>query len=75
VSGEAGAAWRDRLLRLPAFLRDEQAGAPSAAEVLDGFALTGRFLERHVLEPRGLAMSETRQQFLAALDPLLPAAG
>jgi DNA repair protein RecO (recombination protein O) len=66
VSREAGAAWRDKLLRLPAFLADPDAGA-SAADLADGFALTGFFLLRHVLEPRGLTLPEPRSSFLAAV--------
>jgi hypothetical protein len=36
--------------------------------------LTGFFLERHVLEPRGLAFADTREGFVAAvLGRRLPA--
>ena len=65
VSRAAGEPWADRLLRLPAFLREDV--APSAADLADGFALTGYFLERHVLEPRGLSLSDERAHFIAAL--------
>src|SRR5215470_7076901 len=51
VSRQAGEPWKDRLLPLPAFLDDLDAGDPSAQDVADGFALTGFFLVRHVLEP------------------------
>jgi DNA repair protein RecO (recombination protein O) len=44
VSGAAGAAWADRLLPLPAFLRDGRAEADRAAIAL-ALALTGHFLE------------------------------
>lgn len=68
VSGAAGAPWRGRLLRLPAFLHGEGATLqPSPDELDDGFALTGFFLSRHVLEPRGLKFSEARQSLMAAL--------
>jgi DNA repair protein RecO (recombination protein O) len=66
VSREAGEPWADKLLRLPAFVRDE-AAAPAGSDVADGFALTGFFLERHVLEPRGLTLSDERAHFIAAL--------
>jgi DNA repair protein RecO (recombination protein O) len=71
VSRAAGEAWRDRLLRLPAFLgaSDEQ---PSIGDLADGFAMTGLFLARHVLEPRGQALSDARQQFIAAVVRVLP---
>src|SRR5262249_22615696 len=51
VSAQAGAPWHDRLLRLPAFLRDHDS-TPSADEIAAAFALTGFFLTRYVLEPR-----------------------
>ena len=67
VSRCAGAPWHDRLLRLPAFLIEGHVGAPSAADVADGFALTGFFLARHVLEPRGLGFADAREGFVAAV--------
>lgn len=67
VSREAGEAWRDRLLHLPAFLRDEEAGIPTPAEIADGFALTGYFLTRHAYEPRGIALTDARAHFIAAV--------
>ncbi|HEX5210206.1 MAG TPA: DNA repair protein RecO [Pseudolabrys sp.] len=66
VSREAGEPWADRMLRLPAFLRDP-AAEPAVDDIADGFALTGLFLERHVLEPRGLTLSDERAHFIAAL--------
>jgi DNA repair protein RecO (recombination protein O) len=71
VSRAAGAPWADKLLRLPAFLREPSA-APAGKDLTDGFALTGFFLTRHVLEPRGLALSDERAYFLAALSRALP---
>jgi DNA repair protein RecO (recombination protein O) len=65
VSRDAAAPWQDRLLRLPAFLSVEN--APSTDDIADGFALTGFFLARHVLEPRGLAFAEARDGFVAAV--------
>jgi DNA repair protein RecO (recombination protein O) len=66
VSRSAGAPYADRMLRLPAFLRDCDA-LPAGRDLADGFALTGFFLARHVLEPRGLALSDERAHFIAAL--------
>jgi DNA repair protein RecO (recombination protein O) len=70
VSREAGEPWRDKLLALPAFLGADGQGAqsamPSAAELRDGFALTGFFLARHVYEPRGESLPESRHHFIAA---------
>ena len=65
VSRDAGAPWQDRLLRLPAFLSDTV--TPSHDEIAEGFALTGYFLTRHVLEPRGLVFADAREGFVAAV--------
>jgi DNA repair protein RecO (recombination protein O) len=68
VSREAGAPWRDKLLRLPAFLiADTAAALPAAGDLVDGFALTGFFLARDVLAPRGIEFSPARERFVAAV--------
>lgn len=75
VSREAGAPWHDRLLRLPAFLMEDVPGAsPVAGDIADGFALTGFFLARDVLAPRGIEFSPARERFVAAVlrDDLAP---
>lgn len=77
VSRAAGEPWRDRLLRLPPFLRAQ--GGPdngwSTEDLADGFRLTGLFLLRHVLEPRGLGHSDARDAFITAVTrPRLRAA-
>src|SRR5262245_59638208 len=66
VSRQAGEAWRDRLLPLPAFLQHADADLPTAAELTDAFALTGFFLAHHAFEPRGLDLVEARTHFIAA---------
>ena len=71
VSRDAGAPYADRMLRLPAFLRDPDLH-PAADALADGFALTGLFLERFVLEPRGLLLHDERAHFIAALTRALP---
>ena len=71
VSREAGEPWADKMLRLPAFLREPEVTA-AGADLADGFALTGYFLARHVLEPRGLALADERAHFIAALTRALP---
>jgi DNA repair protein RecO (recombination protein O) len=71
VSRTAGEPWADRLLRLPGFLR-EPGAVPGAGDLADGFALTGFFLQRHVLEARGLSLSDERAHFIAALNRALP---
>jgi DNA repair protein RecO (recombination protein O) len=69
VSRSAGEPWRDRLLRLPAFLREGEAGTNgfSDEDLQDGFRLTGLFLLRHVLEPRGQGHSDAREGFINAV--------
>ena len=66
VSRAAGEPWADKMLRLPGFLRDLET-QPAGRDLADGFALTGFFLERHVLEPRGLTLADERAHFIAAL--------
>jgi DNA repair protein RecO (recombination protein O) len=66
VSREAGEPWADKMLRLPAFLRERDA-KPAGRDLDDGFALTGFFLARHVLEPRGVTLSDERAYFIAAI--------
>lgn len=58
VSLSAGEPYRDKLLALPGFLIGR--GGGGAAEVAAGLALTGHFLERHVLAQRQLAMPPAR---------------
>jgi DNA repair protein RecO (recombination protein O) len=71
VSRAAGEPWADRMLRLPDFLRDSDT-EPAGRDLADGFALTGFFLARHVLEPRGQLLSDERAHFIAALTRALP---
>lgn len=69
VSRAAGAPWHHRLLRLPAFLRDDEWAHTHLPheDVTDAYALTGFFLTRHVLEPRGLVFADARHALLSAL--------
>jgi DNA repair protein RecO (recombination protein O) len=66
VSRAAGEAYRDKLLRLPVFLRSDS-GPETASDLTDAFALTGFFLERHAFAPRGLTLPEARAQLVTAL--------
>jgi DNA repair protein RecO (recombination protein O) len=69
VSRTAAEPWQDRLLRLPPFMRDDHEDdmPPSLDDLVDGFALTGFFFERYVLEPRGQTFSDAREGFVAAV--------
>jgi DNA repair protein RecO (recombination protein O) len=75
VTRSAGEPYRGRLLDLPAFLLDPAAGAvPAPPDVAAAFRLTGYFLARHVLDPRGLQLPEARAAFLTWLDRAAAAA-
>jgi DNA repair protein RecO (recombination protein O) len=67
VSRQAGEPWQDKLLRLPPFLDDASMHEPSQQDIADGFALTGFFLLRHVLEPHGRGLADARASFIAAV--------
>jgi DNA repair protein RecO (recombination protein O) len=73
VSREAGEPWQDRLLALPAYVTDGSRNA-SARDIADGFGMTGFFLARHVLEPRGLTLPDARAHFIQAVCRTLPGA-
>jgi DNA repair protein RecO (recombination protein O) len=76
VSARAAAAYSDRLLKLPAFLRNGFVGEGLERDDLAAsFALTGHFLTRHVLEPRGLPAPPARAAFIAAVASIADAGG
>jgi DNA repair protein RecO (recombination protein O) len=67
VSRQAGLPYADRLLDLPDFLREGALLAtPDADAIHSGLALTGFFLNRHLYEPRGLAMPDARHRMVSA---------
>jgi len=66
VSREAGEPYGNKLLALPRFLLDDDAPTESV-DILAGLALTDYFLERHVLEPHGLAMPQSRERLIGIL--------
>ncbi len=68
VSAAAGAPYRERLLRLPPFMRAAAvSGAPVLGDVLDALGLTGFFLERRVFAPHGQGLPPARTRFLDML--------
>lgn len=72
VGAEAGAPYRDKMLRLPPFLRPRsEAKRPTPGEVLDGIALTGFFLERRVFAPHGTRLPAARTRFVDVLHQVL----
>ncbi len=70
VSRGGGAAYADRLLKLPPFLLGSQNAAPLPADILDGLKLTAYFLLDRVLQPHGkeLPSARVRLQELAARE-------
>ncbi len=78
VSADAGAPYRDRMFRLPAFLRKEGEGAtarPGPEDVLDGLALAGFFLDRRVFAPHGRKMPAARARYVDVLRQVLTITG
>src|SRR6202165_4704396 len=69
VSRGAGGARGGRLFTVAAFWRRGEGGANgwSDQDLQDGFRLTGMFLLRHVLEPRGQGHSDAREGFINAV--------
>jgi DNA repair protein RecO (recombination protein O) len=61
----AGEPYHDKLLELPQFLLGQP--ITSMDDVLLGFKLTGYFLERHIFEPRGLQMPQSRAWIISEL--------
>ncbi|HUZ67644.1 MAG TPA: DNA repair protein RecO [Beijerinckiaceae bacterium] len=68
ISRAAGEPWSHRLLALPDFLRRSACDIqPSAVEIETAFRLTGHFLERDVLSPRGLSAPDARRAYIATI--------
>jgi DNA repair protein RecO (recombination protein O) len=66
VSEAAGQPYRDRMLPLPSFLRDETMDS-TLQDVANGFRMTGFFLRRDLFGPRGLDVPQARHALTAAL--------
>jgi DNA repair protein RecO (recombination protein O) len=65
VSRSEGAPYHDRLLALPRFVAAGGAGDPQ--QIGDGLALSGYFLERHVLAPHGRRLPAARSRLVDRL--------
>lgn len=63
VSFEKGQPYEDKLLKLPKFLLDESREANSD-EILQGFKLTGFFLEKFLLKEKSLGKDHEKQFLL-----------
>lgn len=66
VSADAGEPYRDRLLPLPAFLREASAEA-GLADALDGLRTTGHFIETRILHLAGRELPEARKRVVELL--------
>jgi DNA repair protein RecO (recombination protein O) len=52
---------------LPGFLVGDRANRVPPADVRDGFALAGHFLLRDLFAPRGLALPDAHEAYIAML--------
>jgi len=62
VSAAAGDPYKSQLLALPSFLLGN--GSVEAAEIVAGLALTGHFLERHLLAHEAAGIAPARERFV-----------
>jgi DNA repair protein RecO (recombination protein O) len=67
VSLSAGAPYKDRLLTLPRFLREETLMPEDADDLIAAFRLTRFFLARDVYAPRGLTPPESDERMIRLL--------
>lgn len=67
VSRQAGLPYRDKLFRLPEFLRGGSNTAADREGLMEAFRLTQYFLDRHVYEPRGIEPGTAREGFVRAV--------
>ena len=70
VSREAGAPWADKLLILPGFLTGRAGFEADRTAILDGLALTGHFLERHMPDLARARIEEVRGRLTQRLQTL-----
>ena len=66
VSAAAAVGYEARLLRLPPFLRGQNA-EPSMPDILDALALTGHFRDRDILDGRNRDLLAVRDRLIARL--------
>lgn len=75
VGRDAGAPYADRLLPLPPFLLRGARAAADRQSLAAAFGLTRFFFDRHVYEPRGLAVPMARESFVRAALKVLGEGG
>lgn len=67
VSASAGEPYRDKLLALPQFLTKQRSGPVTTQDIHLGFALTGHFIEKYLLLPKGQTLPASRMRLVAQL--------
>lgn len=67
VSAAAGEPYRNKLLPLPAFLKDSAVEVADRGEIEGALRLTGYFLERHVFGPQNRTTPPARTRLVEAL--------
>lgn len=67
VTAAEAAPYEGKLLPLPGFLTDDRRATPTLADVVDGLALTGHFIERRLLRPHERQMPDARDRLIARL--------
>mgnify|MGYP001261697958 CR=1 FL=1 len=68
VSRQAGAPYRDKLLKLPAFLKGASGAQISGKDLADGLILTGYFLQKYVFQPRQTKLPDSRVRLAGKLS-------
>lgn len=71
VSRKEGEPWADRLLPFPAFLNRhelEWGAVPEMEKVVEGFRLSGYFLQRHIYDARAINAPPERAGFIRAIE-------
>jgi DNA repair protein RecO (recombination protein O) len=69
VAREAGEPYREKLLRLPDFMKPGRTGgSPSSSDIADGFNLTGYFLNVHVFSESNRPLPKAREEFARLLN-------
>ena len=72
VSADAGLPYKEKLLRLPEFLREADGiGRPTPEDLLDGLTLTGFFLESRVFAPHAKKLPAARGRYVDVLRQVL----
>ncbi|MCW8915628.1 MAG: DNA repair protein RecO C-terminal domain-containing protein, partial [Magnetovibrio sp.] len=67
VSAEAGSPYQDKLLVLPAFLRQDGEVAETIEEAVQGLKLTGFFIDHHIFTTHDRHMPQARARLVERL--------